>query len=182
MRRVRLAPRVPRTESTTSARTITIGEPVVKLLREHRRAQNERRLHTGRAWQDHEYVKDNGLGSALDPDSMSTAFKRFAVSLGFPAGVRLRDLRQAARPPPGSRSRPARRWNWCRECSATACWPPRTSDTWRPMPTRPRRSECPRTALRLGLIRVGWCCLGRPVRLRRVEPVLQSVCKRATWA
>ena len=68
----------------------------MKLLREHRRAQNERRLHTGRAWQDHEYVKDNGLGSALDPDSMSTAFKRIAVSLGFPAGMRLHDLRHAA--------------------------------------------------------------------------------------
>lgn len=83
-------------KSKTSARTITIGEPVARLLRDHRRAQRERRLFAGPAWRDEGFVSDNGLGGPLDPDSMSTAFKRFAAALELPQGVRLHDLRHAA--------------------------------------------------------------------------------------
>ena len=83
-------------KSTTSARAITIGLPVITLLSEHRRAQNERRLVVGPGWQALDYINDNGIGGPLDPDSMSTAFKRFARTLELPAGVRLHDLRHAA--------------------------------------------------------------------------------------
>jgi integrase len=83
-------------KSQRSARTIVVGEPVVRLLRAHRRAQNERRRMLGDTWQPLGYACDNGFGGPLDPDSMSTAFKRFARTLGLPAGVRLHDLRHAA--------------------------------------------------------------------------------------
>jgi len=90
----RLACLEPKT--ATSRRTIVIGAPVVELLRRHRRAQGERRLLIGAGWQPYGYVCDNGIGGPLDPDSMSTAFKRFARTLDLPAGVRLHDLRHAA--------------------------------------------------------------------------------------
>lgn len=83
-------------KSAASARTLTIGTPVVELLRAHGEAQRARRQLAGPAWQDDGYVNTNTLGGPLDPDSMSTAFKRMATSLELPAGVRLHDLRHAA--------------------------------------------------------------------------------------
>lgn len=83
-------------KSPTSARTISIGGPLVTILRAHRRAQAERRLQIGAGWMDLDLICDNGIGGPLDPDSMSTAFKRFASRLDLPAGVRLHDLRHAA--------------------------------------------------------------------------------------
>ncbi len=83
-------------KTAASRRTIIIGAPVIELLRHHRKAQAERRLFVGAAWQPTELICDNGIGGPLDPDSMSTAFKRFARKLGWPAGVRLHDLRHAA--------------------------------------------------------------------------------------
>jgi integrase len=41
-------------------------------------------------------VCDNGIGGPLDPDSMSTAFKRKLGGLELPTGTRLHDLRHAA--------------------------------------------------------------------------------------
>jgi integrase len=79
-----------------SRRTILIGAPIVELLRQHHRLQTERRLFVGAGWQPTDLVCGNGVGGPLDPDSMSTAFKRFARTLDLPIGVRLHDLRHAA--------------------------------------------------------------------------------------
>ncbi|MEZ5236111.1 MAG: site-specific integrase [Acidimicrobiales bacterium] len=83
-------------KSAASARTLAIGTPVVELLRAHGEAQRARRQLAGPAWRDDGYVTTNALEGPLDPDSMSTAFKRMATSLELPAGVRLHDLRHAA--------------------------------------------------------------------------------------
>ena len=57
---------------------------------------------------------DNGVGGPLDPDSMSTAFKRFARrSACRPACAST----TSATPPLAWRSRPARRSSRCRACS-----------------------------------------------------------------
>jgi integrase len=61
-------------------------------LRAHRKAQAERRLLCGQAWQDLGLVMDRGDGGAVNPDSLSHAFADITESVGLP-GVRLHDLR-----------------------------------------------------------------------------------------
>ena len=83
-------------KTAASARTIVAGCPLLAHLDEHRLQQAERREMVGDAWLDTGVVCDNGIGGPLDPDSMSTAFKRKLAGLDLPAGTRLHDLRHAA--------------------------------------------------------------------------------------
>ncbi len=59
-----------------SRRTIGLPDSVVVRLRQHRKAQLERRFAHGAAWVDLDLVFENGNGSPLDPEGMTRAFKK----------------------------------------------------------------------------------------------------------
>jgi len=61
-------------------------------LKAHRRAQSERRLLLGEAWNDGDFVFDRGEGNPVEPDTFAHAFSRIATKAGL-TGVRLHDLR-----------------------------------------------------------------------------------------
>jgi integrase len=65
-------------------RTIDIPASTVTALRAHRKAQAERRLLCGQAWQDLGLVVDRGDGGPVNPDSLSHAFADIAESVGLP--------------------------------------------------------------------------------------------------
>lgn len=85
-----LDPKTPR-----ARRTIGLPMTVVARLKAHRKEQLERRFTHGAAWVDLDLVFDRGDGSAVDPERMTRALKRFASQAGCPK-VRLHDLRHAA--------------------------------------------------------------------------------------
>ncbi|MDQ3532036.1 MAG: site-specific integrase [Actinomycetota bacterium] len=78
-----------------SRRSIGLPDSVVVRLRQHRKAQLERRVAHGAAWADHDLVFERGDGAPLDPDAMTKAFKRFTTQAGCPR-ARLHSLRHAA--------------------------------------------------------------------------------------
>jgi integrase len=75
-------------------RTVALPPITVEILRRHRKEQAERRLLAGEAWQDVDFVTDQGDGGPLSPDAVSRAFYRLVRALGLP-GLRLHDLRHA---------------------------------------------------------------------------------------
>jgi integrase len=77
-----------------SRRTVALPAFAVATLRQHRRAQAERRLLAGEAWQDGGLVFDRGDGGPVDPAELSIALKRAARKTGLPR-TRLHDLRHA---------------------------------------------------------------------------------------
>jgi integrase len=56
---------------------------VVRSLRDHRRRQLEERLAAGAAWRDTGYVFTTPIGTPIDPDNFSKAFKRIAERAGL---------------------------------------------------------------------------------------------------
>jgi integrase len=79
-------------KTSSARRTINLPPSTVGALRAHRKAQAERRLLCGTAWQDRDLVVDRGDGGAVHPDSVSHAFAELAERVGL-ADVRLHDLR-----------------------------------------------------------------------------------------
>lgn len=81
-------------KSDAGQRTIPMAPFVRDALRRHRKAQNERRLLYGKAWNaDHDLVVDYGDGSPWLPPTFSTYWARFARANGFD-GVSFHTLRQ----------------------------------------------------------------------------------------
>lgn len=77
-----------------SRRQMPLGDEIVGVLREHRKAQLERRLAAGPEWHDHDLVIDRENGRPWTTDDASHAFARLADRHGFP-DVRFHDLRHA---------------------------------------------------------------------------------------
>jgi integrase len=68
----------------TARRTVDVPMYTVAALRAYRKAQAERRLLCGQAWQDLGLVVDRGDGGPVNPDSLSHAFADIA-EIGRPA-------------------------------------------------------------------------------------------------
>jgi integrase len=79
-------------KTSSARRTIYLPRSTVAALRRHRRAQAERRLLLGPAWQEHDAVCDRGDGMPIDPQAFTFGFRRIASEAGL-AGIRLHDLR-----------------------------------------------------------------------------------------
>lgn len=73
-------------------REVALPPFAVDCLRRQRAAQAQRRLQLGAAWQDQGYVFDAGDGRPIDPDILSSAFRRVCAAAGL-KGVRFHDLR-----------------------------------------------------------------------------------------
>ena len=85
--------RAPKT--ARSRRTISLSPSTVALLREHRVAQNERRLRLGPAYEDQGMVFAAPDGKLVAPYAVSGSFRRLASALGL-AGFRFHDLRHTS--------------------------------------------------------------------------------------
>ena len=85
--------RAPKT--ARSRRTISLSPSTVTLLREHRVAQNERRLRLGPAYEDHGAVFAAPDGRLLAPYTASYRFHKIVRSLGL-TGFRFHDLRHTS--------------------------------------------------------------------------------------
>ncbi len=73
-------------------RQITPAPTVIRVLREHRFAQNSLKVQAGDLWQDAGLVFTNALGGHLAHITVYKAFKRIVKSIGLP-GTRFHDLR-----------------------------------------------------------------------------------------
>lgn len=82
-------------KSHRSRRPVPLPRYTVDRLREHRKAQMERRVKAGPAWQDMNLVCERGDGGPMDPDAFTHAFKRILLRLGLPEDARLHDARHA---------------------------------------------------------------------------------------
>ena len=71
---------------------IHVPKSTVAALKSHRKAQAERRLLCGTAWQDNDLVIDRDDGEPVIAASLSAGFARIADSVGL-GDVRLHDLR-----------------------------------------------------------------------------------------
>jgi len=70
-------------KTARSRRMLNLPAPVVRSLREHRRRQLEERLAAGAAWRDTGYVFTTPIGTPIDPDNFSKAFKVIAQRAGL---------------------------------------------------------------------------------------------------
>jgi len=73
---------------------VPLSGSLVAMLRRHRWEQNERRLLSGEAWHDREFVFDRGDGRPVDPDGFGRAFRAAGERAGLD-GVRLHDVRHS---------------------------------------------------------------------------------------
>jgi integrase len=81
----------PKTKS--ARRTITVEPPeVLDALKEHRRAQYERRLAVGPGWQQHDLVFSTGIGTPINPGNLDRDFYRLVGRASVPR-IRIHDLR-----------------------------------------------------------------------------------------
>ena len=81
-------------ETEKSRRTLPLPPPVVERLREHRRRQNEERLHAGPLWQDWDLVFSRDDGSPLDRAAVSRHLRTIVIAADLPP-VRFHDLRHS---------------------------------------------------------------------------------------
>lgn len=94
----------PRPKSKAGARTMALDPSTVDALREHRRRQLEERIAAGPAWHDeqtdHLGTSRTALvftwedGSLINPERLSTWFRRHCVEAGLPP-IRLHDVRHS---------------------------------------------------------------------------------------
>ncbi len=83
-------------KSEKACRTVHLLPQVVERLRQHRKAQMERRLSLGAGWkapEGMELICDAGDGAPIDPDLLTKNFKRLAAKAGLDPKTRLHDLR-----------------------------------------------------------------------------------------
>jgi integrase len=78
-----------------SRRTIALPAFAVDRLRRSHREQAACRLQLGTGWTDLDLVCERGDGQPFDPDSMTSAFKRYAAAAALPPTTRLHDVRHA---------------------------------------------------------------------------------------
>lgn len=82
-------------KSQAGRRPIALPEPLVTLLRGHRKTQAAERLRAGSTWEENDLVFCQQNGRPLDPDGHSKAWKRFLAKAGIREG-RLHDARHTA--------------------------------------------------------------------------------------
>lgn len=66
-----------------SRRTLNLPDEAVRALREHRRRQKEEQLAAGEAWRASGFVFTTPIGTPIDPDNFSKAFKAIAERAGL---------------------------------------------------------------------------------------------------
>lgn len=71
-------------KSQKSRRTIAVSEWLISVLREHRRAQNERRLGLGADYQDQDLICAREYGDPWEPSRFSTLFHDLVSGLDLP--------------------------------------------------------------------------------------------------
>jgi integrase len=81
------APKTPR-----SRRSVALPSFLVPYLERQRSGQAVRRAELGDGWVDQDLITDRGSGGAWNPDSFSTAWRKFLAQRGLPP-VRFHDLR-----------------------------------------------------------------------------------------
>jgi integrase len=72
----------PKTDS--SARTIPLTPPIVRVLREHKRKQMEEKLRSGSKWRTFEHVFTTPAGKPIDPSNDRKAWKELLLAAGVP--------------------------------------------------------------------------------------------------
>ena len=82
-------------KSQAGRRPIALPEPLVALLRSHRKAQAAERLRSGSSWEENDLVFCQPNGRPLDPDGHSKAWKKFLARAGV-REARLHDARHTA--------------------------------------------------------------------------------------
>jgi len=82
-------------KTSRSRRTLGLPPSLVAALRAHRIRQLEERLAAGSRWHDTGHVFVTPIGTPIDPDNCSKAFKALLASKGL-RDVRLHDLRHTA--------------------------------------------------------------------------------------
>jgi integrase len=82
-------------KSQAGRRPIALPEPLIALLRAHRRAQAAERLLAGSSWEENDLVFCQRNGRPLDPDGHSKAWKNFLTRAGV-REARLHDARHTA--------------------------------------------------------------------------------------
>ena len=82
-------------KTSRSRRTVSLSSATVSVLREHRAAQNERRLRLGPAYADRDGVFSAPDGRLVAPHSISGRFRRIVRRIGL-AGLRFHDLRHTS--------------------------------------------------------------------------------------
>jgi len=70
-------------KSHRSTRTISLPSFLVEELKQHRKAQNERRLMLGEAWHEADLICDRGDGQPMRPDTISKQFRTIAREAGL---------------------------------------------------------------------------------------------------
>jgi integrase len=70
-------------KTVTSRRSLHIPQPLVEVLRAHRRRQLAERLEVGPAWTETDLVFTSKVGTPVDPDNLSKAFARLSESAGL---------------------------------------------------------------------------------------------------
>lgn len=82
--------KAPKTKA--SRRTIPLAEQLIAALKEHKCAQNERRLAHADLWQDNDLVFCTDLGYSINPDNIAADFRRLVRIADVPR-IRVHDLR-----------------------------------------------------------------------------------------
>jgi integrase len=82
-------------KSMTSRRTIHLPEPLVAILRAHRRAQLEQRLAAGARWQEHDFVFTARHGQPLEGCKLNATVKALLRDAGLPV-LHFHALRRSA--------------------------------------------------------------------------------------
>jgi integrase len=81
-------------KTALSRRTVSLPEPLVRMLREHKARQNEERLARGAEWEDLGLVFCNEVGRPLDERNLyQRHFRPLADKAGLPPGATLYSLR-----------------------------------------------------------------------------------------
>jgi len=83
------------TKSRAGRRTVGLPDPLIKILRQHRDAQEAERLAAGSAWEDKGYVFASPTGGPLSPNTDYHVWKQLLRSAGVRDG-RLHDARHTA--------------------------------------------------------------------------------------
>ena len=77
-----------------SRRSIALPATLVTLLVTHRREQDRRRIEHSARWQDTDLIVDQGDGQHLNPETLTSAWRRFVRQRHLPA-LRFHDLRHS---------------------------------------------------------------------------------------
>ena len=86
---------IVRSKSSAGRRTIALPGPLVTLLRDHRRAQDEEQRYAGSEWQEHGLVFTQVVGKPIDPRADHRQWRSLLIRAGV-RPARLHDARHTA--------------------------------------------------------------------------------------